>query len=656
MATGVNVKMGVSGVSQFKNNMNQSKQAVKTLDAQLALTEKQFKQTGDSESYMSEKAELLKAKLEQQKSVVSNAEKALEQMREKGVDTSSKSYQDLYRQMIQAKGAMIDTENELNGIADAGADAATEVSTVNDTLTHIGKGVDYQNVTDGISKITGTLEKAAQKAWQLGEAIVKSTLGAGTWADELKTTAAQMSTAEHTVTPEELQRMRKTATIIDTDVETIVAARAKLYKDLGKGDKSALSGLIDTDGKDNIDIFWEAGEAILNMKDNVEQENAAQKIFGKSWKDLIPLFQAGRKEYDETMESWSVVENDQIDALGKMDDQYQKMTAEWETFKMELLSAFSGPLTEGMETITGLFQELNKYLDTPEGQAMLQQIGETVSGLITDLTQINPEEVVGGFTDIVNGVTSALQWIDEHHQDVVTALEVIAAGWAALKITGGVLEILKIVNAISGLVSGSEAAAAGAAAGSSWAGAFASAAMKAAPFLAFLYTLLNPGNTSDKIGDNTLVDENGKLTTEAETYGYKLDDEGNLEIGEVPEQYTKESTAPTIDLTTEGIQKRLKTAEEWTLSDDLTAEEIMELVRASEKMEETAADAAGKNESLQKSTDDMKDAAEDMSKTAKGLPTLFSRILNGVKVEIDGEEAGRLLAPYVSMDIAADLE
>ena len=43
MASGVNVKMGVSGVAQFKQSMNQAKQAVKTLDAQLALNEKQFK-------------------------------------------------------------------------------------------------------------------------------------------------------------------------------------------------------------------------------------------------------------------------------------------------------------------------------------------------------------------------------------------------------------------------------------------------------------------------------------------------------------------------------------------------------------------------------------------------------------------------------------
>ena len=59
MASGVNVKMGVTGVAQFKQNINQAKQTVKTLDAQLALSEKQFKANGDAESYMTEKSELL---------------------------------------------------------------------------------------------------------------------------------------------------------------------------------------------------------------------------------------------------------------------------------------------------------------------------------------------------------------------------------------------------------------------------------------------------------------------------------------------------------------------------------------------------------------------------------------------------------------------
>ena len=60
MATGVNVKMGVSGVQQFKNGIKTAQDSVKTLDQALALNEKQFKATGDAEEYMQAKTEVLK--------------------------------------------------------------------------------------------------------------------------------------------------------------------------------------------------------------------------------------------------------------------------------------------------------------------------------------------------------------------------------------------------------------------------------------------------------------------------------------------------------------------------------------------------------------------------------------------------------------------
>ena len=145
-ANGVNVKMGVSGIAQFKQNLNQAKSAVKTLDAQLALTEKQFKASGDAESYMTEKGELLKAKLEKQSQIVNSCQKALDEMTKNGVDRASKSYQDMYQQMINAKGAMLDTEQAMNNIAGAAEDADTAVAGMDESLQTIGKNV---SIDDG---------------------------------------------------------------------------------------------------------------------------------------------------------------------------------------------------------------------------------------------------------------------------------------------------------------------------------------------------------------------------------------------------------------------------------------------------------------------------------------------------------------------------
>lgn len=643
MANGVNIKMGVSGIAQFKQGINQAKQSVKTLDAQLALSEKQFKATGDSESYMTEKAELLKAKLEAQKSVLSSAEQALESMAKNGVERSSRAYQDMYRQMLTAKGEILDTENAMKGVEEAASGASNETSEMNQQLKRIGDGVNWENVTEGLGTITDGMKNVMAKAWQMGEAIVKATLGAGSWADEIKTTAAQ-----YEITPEALQRMRKTANLIDTDAETILEAQDKLKKNReGQGQEfmGALAALgIDPSGKNDLDLFWEAGDALAKLGRDEDKVTYAQRLFGKSWRELLPLFQTGREEYDRTMESWSVVEDEQLDALGKMDDAYQKMQGEWETFKNELLSAFAGPLTEGMDTITGLFKELNNYLDTPEGQAMLKQIGDTISTLISDLTAIKPEEVVAGFQSVVGKVTEALQWIAQNKDGVVLAVEGFIGAWAALEVAKGVSVALKLVNAVSGLISGSEAAAAGSTLGASWAGAFAKAAMKAAPFLAFLYTMLNPADTHDDLGSGDIFDANGNLTEEAKAYGYSLNDKGELVMGAVPDKYTNVPEHTTIDLTPRGWKT------EYT-GDAEDAEERNARRRANaalEKMGYVAEELNGESSSRRQSNSELTQAANGM----KGLPAEVAGaiygILNGMSVKIDGQTAGSILAPYIN--------
>ena len=456
MATGPNVKMRVDGVSKFKQDMKQAQSSVKTLDEALKRNEAQFKQTGDAETYMQEKSDLLNRKMEQQQKVVDAAKAALNKMEKDGVNKASDAYQKMQQQVLRAETDLINTENAMNGVAEAGAEAAASANTLNENLKGIESGVGFQNVTEGIGKITGAMEAAFKKAIQLGKAITKEVLGAGSWADDLATKAAYYQVSE-----EDLQRMEKTANLIDTSVEAIVKARSKLKKGLGNDDKGvneALQGLFGEgfESKNWEDTFWKAGEALMKMTDAEEQEAYAQKLYGKSWSELIPLFQAGREEYEKVNASWNVVSQENIDKLKEMDDQYQKLSSEFETFKLTLLSSFAEPLTKGMESVTALFAELNKYLESPEGKAMLEQLGSTITTLIEDLTKVSAEDIVGGLKGVVDGITEAFKWIQEHHGEVKTALEVIAGGFVALKLGEAALNIGKVVSGFKTLWKGAK--------------------------------------------------------------------------------------------------------------------------------------------------------------------------------------------------------
>jgi chromosome segregation ATPase len=151
---GIDVKMGVSGLSEFKNNLNAAKNSLKTMDAQLELTEKEFKATGDAEKYLQDKAVELNAKLEMQKTVLKNAEGALEEMTRNGVDKGSKAFQDMQQNVLKAKSAMIDTQAEIDKLGTESTDAAKEADKMNTQLERIGSQVSFETVHNGLKRIT----------------------------------------------------------------------------------------------------------------------------------------------------------------------------------------------------------------------------------------------------------------------------------------------------------------------------------------------------------------------------------------------------------------------------------------------------------------------------------------------------------------------
>lgn len=680
MANGVNVKMGVSGVAQFKQSINQAKTSIKTLDAQLALTEKQYKATGDAETYMQQKTEQLQGKLDAQKQVVENAEKALRDMTKRGVDMSSKAFQDMLQTLTRAKTDLLDTEMQMQGVEAASDNAAAGISDMNDQLSNIGSQISFKTVTDGIDGITDKLKNAAKKAWDLGTALVKSTLGAGEWADEILEQAQKAG-----MDPETYQQAVKTANLVDTSVDSIIASKQKLAQATEK-DNEEMTEFFARLGvqtkrygevRDLNDVFWETGEALMKIQNEADRDVMGKKIFG-NWRELIPLFTTGRKEYEKLRDSQSYVDKEHLESLGKMDDQYKQLTGAMETLKMEVLSGFAEPLEKGMKILTDLFEQLNTYIKTPEGQEMLDSMGKAVEGLFKDLSQIDPQQVLEGFTGVFNKVIEGFQWLEKNSGTVIGALEAIVGGWAALKLTGGALKVLEFVNGIRGLTGSSiaaEAAAAGTAAGSSWASAFAAAAMKAAPFLAFLYTTLKPGTTGDEIGNNDLLDENGNLTKEAEHYGFTQNENGELVTPnkaleyELPFMNENVITMGESDTAEEAIERNkrrlasklptLEDTEEWNQAWEEAGKKAVESAEAgieeqTSQLEENA-EAIGENAAIGLANGiDAK--AEEAIKAAEELATKVAEVIAAALEVRSPSRVMERIGEYVSAGFAEGIE
>ena len=456
---GVNVKMGVSGVAQFKQGMKESQAAVKTLDQELKLNEQYLKTNGDAQTYMQKKTELLQQQIRMQTEVVNQAEKALDAMTKNGVRQSSTAFQNMQQQVVQAKTQLLAMQGELDGVGDAGSDAAGGLSEINYQLDRVQQNTSWENIANGIQNITSKMEAAGKAAWNMGKKIVQSALGAGQWADDLQTTADKWE-----MSAKKVYQMRYTAGLIDTDAETIFSSRKRLIKAMGsESDKEAMGafaalGINDLTGTaENIEnVFWNAGKALMGMENTVARNEYATKLFGRSWEELIPIFKAGRQEYEKTMEAaeetW--IGDEQFDKLTKLDDEQQKLNAEWEDFQHQFEAAIAPAMTEIMEILERLLHEFNTFLQSEEGQQMLESLGEAVSGLFTDLKEVKPEEVMEKLSGALDSVKSGLEWLIQNKDGVVTALKVIAGGFAMMKVAEVAANIGRIVSGLRGLRGG----------------------------------------------------------------------------------------------------------------------------------------------------------------------------------------------------------
>lgn len=462
---GVSAKLDAD-VGSFISNINSAKTQVKTLDAEIKKIDATFKATGNAEEQLANKTQALNNKLQQQKTIVSQYEKAMDQMAKSGVDPASDAYQKMAQQMLNAQAAMMQTQAELNSLDGSQQKAATSADKLGKSVGDIGKKLSLDQVITGIDKITGAMEAAAQKAIHFGEQLFNSIMESAQWADDTESMAKMYG-----IDLDTFQRMQKLVTNgMDTSVEAIIKSQQKLNLNVGKGAKETMDtlkelGLIVSSGKgqevmvtdDSVDLFWEAGKAIMAMGNSFDQEAAAMSLFGKSWHELIPLFSEfeNRTDYEKALSEVNIVSEESVENLATLADKIGELEGNFQTLKNEVFGALAPALTEAAEALSGLLTAVLEYLKTPEGQKALEDMGTAVSGLFENLGEIDPETVVEGFSKVFNKIVEGIQWIVDNKETAIAALQAIVTGWGALQIGGSVLTILKLIDGIKNLGGGS---------------------------------------------------------------------------------------------------------------------------------------------------------------------------------------------------------
>ena len=269
----VNVKMGVTGLGQYKSAMTQLESITKRTDSALKLSEKQFKQTGDAEEYMAQKSGNLKLKLSAQQQMIKATQQAMAQLTEQGVDPLSKRYQDLERKLQDTQSAMIDTQQQIAELGQTSTTATGQTDKLEKSLSGLNKKVSLEQVVNGIKGITSAMENAVRMAGRLGTAIWTNITDSARWADDTATAASILG-----MDVEEYQKYARTfETIGDITVADWMNAKRRIQSAIYSPTSDQVDifaalgisthtmqqgkyGIVEGAARDYEDILWEVGK------------------------------------------------------------------------------------------------------------------------------------------------------------------------------------------------------------------------------------------------------------------------------------------------------------------------------------------------------------------------------------------------------------
>lgn len=445
MATTIGVKMQMDGAAQFKADLQQITQKSKELAAEMKAAASGANDEAQKQKILAQqienarnKIDALNKKYDAQKRALEESNAELEQAKQVYGEDSDE-VQKLTLAVTKQETALSKTKTEinkataeLNKFESQASESADETEDLAQAEGKAGDGAD--KLKGGFSVLKGALADLAADGIRKCVDGLKELMTAGPeFADNILTLAQQTGLATDT-----LQEFEYMSGLIDVDLSTIAGSMKKLTKSMdsargGTGataDAFATLGVSVTDAngnlRDNEDVFYDTIDALGKVENETERDALAMAIFGKSATDLNPLIEAGsdvmRGYADEAREMGYVLGEDSLEALGKVQDEFDRFNKKMEAVKNQIAASLAPAMERGMS-----------------------KIQEAINGI--DWGKVGQK-----MGDAFNKLIDALEWILSHGEAVKAALIGVMAVMVATKIAS-------FVQAMQGLVTTLKAAA-----------------------------------------------------------------------------------------------------------------------------------------------------------------------------------------------------
>lgn len=457
MAVDIGPRIGIDGEKQYRTEINNIITQAKTLSTEMKAVTSSFDKNTTAEEKAAKTSEVLTKQIDTQqkrldllndmlqKSKDKTGENSTETMKwQQAVNNATAELNDMKKKLDETSNGMDENKEGIKDVGDETEKAGKKASVFGDVL--------KANLTsDAIKKGLEMLKNALKG---IGEAFKDIAIGSAAYADDIAT----MSTVTGLST-KSLQEFTYMSELVDTDVSVITGSLTKLTRTMSSakdGSKTATGAFEklgvafkNSDGslRNNEEVFYDVIEALGNMSNETERDALAMEIFGKSAKELNPLIAAGKDGMEafrkEAEELGFVLTDEQLEALTKVDDAYQRWQRTIEMVKntigVALAPAMESLLTTAKEWVTGI-----------DWSAVGEALGEVMTEIGESLKQVDVsqllKDITNGIKDLFNvvkeidfiglakSIGNVINLISNNGRKIAAAIGAIGAAFAGLKI------------------------------------------------------------------------------------------------------------------------------------------------------------------------------------------------------------------------------
>lgn len=431
MGVDIGPKIGIQGEQEFRKELKQINEGIKTLGSEMKVVTSEFTNQEKSVESLTKENDVLNRtinslndRLNLQKKMLEESAKAYGEADERtqkwqqAVNKTQAEINTATAKIKENEKAMDNLDNEIDDTSESMNEGGKAASSFGDLLK---ANLASQAIIKGVQAL-GSAIKGTVKA------MTGMVTDAAASADEINTLSKQTG-----LSTDSIQKFQYAADVIDVPLDTLTGSLSKLTKTMntartGSGkaaDAFKELGISVTDDtgalRDNEEVFKEIIDALGGIDNETERDAKAMELLGRSAQDLNPLILGGADALEElgkkAEEAGLILSSDELNDLGGIQDAVDEMKKTLEKAGMSIVSTFAEPLSNGINTLLDYVQRLTKAFK----EGGLQGLSDELTSLTEDFVEFLTDHIdeIGKFAESV--LTTFIDMIMLHLPDLIPA-------------------------------------------------------------------------------------------------------------------------------------------------------------------------------------------------------------------------------------------